>query len=679
MTTATIYRPRMISIPESPYCELARWVLDRLRIPAVEECHAPRFHARATQRYGEGGAASVYAVPVLDTGEVALLDARAVVDYYELRARVDQMLFPADSAARADARELFDFFFDTFGVATRAWAYTYLLPARSITTRLWGDRAPWWERLGARMFYSSIAAFVRRTLALQPDTLGREQRIIEAALERVAARLADGRRFLMGETFTAPDLALAALAAPILLPPQYGGPLPSVAELPADMRRAVEGWRATPAGQFILRLYAENRPQPAPDLIALGKHGSGRTLKDRLVNFLVSPAVLRPVFSLLRRWWPILVFGKAAFISRYDDVVDVLKRDTDFTIGPINAPKIAKIDGPFILGMDASPQYDREKAALLEAIRRDDLVAIRQFVAQSSAAIIDAIRPQRRIDVVNGLARIVPVRLLDAYFGMPGPDDPTMMRWMRDTFHYIFADLTGSATVLQDALNSVAELRKWMDAHIALRKSGQGNNGSDDVLGRLLALQNPAHPWLDDNAVRRNLGGTIIGSVDTVSKFVTLAIDQLLDRPKELAEARAFAVNGDIDAVRGYAWEAVRFNPHHPLQVRFCARDALVAPGQKRAKTILEGANTYVGNLSGMFDPDVFTSPAHFNGRRTTEYLHFGYGMHACFGKAINGVEIPELLAALLRLPNLRRAPGSEGQILYDGPFPNRLVLEFDS
>ena len=268
-------------------------------------------------------------------------------------------------------------------------------------------------------------------------------------------------------------------------------------------------------------------------------------------------------------------------------------------------------------------------------------MTIRQFVAQSATAMIDATRPQHRIDVVNGLARIVPVRLLDAYFGMPGPDDPTMMRWMRDIFHYIFADLTGSATVLQDALNSVAELRRWMDAHITLRKSGQGNNRSDDVLGRLLALQKSAHPWLDDNAVRRNLGGTIIGSVDTVSKFVTLAIDQLLDRPKELAEARAFAVNGDIDAVCGYAWEAVRFNPHHPLQVRFCARDALVAPGQKRAKIIPAGTDTYVGTLSAMFDPDVFTSPAKFNGRRATEYLHFGHGMHTCFGKAINGVEIP--------------------------------------
>jgi len=36
-------------------------------------------------------------------------------------------------------------------------------------------------------------------------------------------------------------------------------------------------------------------------------------------------------------------------------------------------------------------------------------------------------------------------------------------------------------------------------------------------------------------------------------------------------------------------------------------------------------------------------------------------------------------LAALLRLTNLRRASGSAGHILYDGPFPDRLVLEFDA
>jgi len=40
---------------------------------------------------------------------------------------------------------------------------------------------------------------------------------------------------------------------------------------------------------------------------------------------------------------------------------------------------------------------------------------------------------------------------------------------------------------------------------------------------------------------------------------------------------------------------------------------------------------------------------------------------------------IRELMAALLRLPNLRRASGGDGRILYEGQFPDRLILKFDS
>jgi len=217
-----------------------------------------------------------------------------------------------------------------------------------------------------------------------------------------------------------------------------------------------------------------------------------------------------------------------------------------------------------------------------------------------------------------------------------------------------------------------------MDAQIALRKS-QSSNGNDDVLGRLLALQDAAHPWLDDLAVRRNLAGVIVGAVDTTSKFVALAIDELLRRPEMLAGARECALKGDIEGVRGYAWEAVRFNPHHPLQVRYCEQASQIAQGQARAKNIPAETFVYIATLSAMFDPDAFTKPGEFNPQRQTDYLHFGCGMHTCFGKAINGIQIPELLATLLRLPNLRRAPVGAGQILYDGPFPNRLVLEFDA
>jgi cytochrome P450/glutathione S-transferase len=665
----------MISIPVSPYCELARWALDRWGITYDEECHAPVCHLLATGRYGSRGV-----VPAVDTGETSLLDARQVLDYYEARAPLARKLYPADAAARAEAAKLFDFFFDSFGVAAHAWADAQMLPVRGTTARLWTDRVPFWERLAVKILYPFLAAVVRRNLAIKPNTIAEQQPVIEAALHQVESRLSDGRRFLMGDKLTAPDLALASLAAPILLPAKYRGPLPALNELPTGMRVAVERWRACPAGQFILKLYEEERPPRCPDLVALGKHGSGRTFKDKLLNFLIRPGILRPIFALLRRFSPILILGKHAIITRFDDVVEILKRDRDFTISQINAGKIKQIDGPFILGMDASPQYDRENAALHQAVQREDLDRIREFVARNAVELIAAVRPRRRIDVVNGLARVVPIRLLASYFGMPGPDDPTMMRWMRDIFHYIFADLTNAPSVLQDALSSSAELHRHMDVQIALRKSHQNGSGKNgDVLGRLLAMQGPALPWLDDNAVRRNLGGVIVGSVDTTSKFVTLAIDELLRRPTSLAEAREAALNGDIDAVRRCAWEAVRFNPHHPLQVRFCARETPIASGQARSKNIPAGCFAYVATLSAMFDPAVFKNPAEFNAKRETEYLHFGYGMHTCFGKHINAVQIPELVAALLRLPNLRRAPGGAGQILYDGPFPNRLVLEFDA
>jgi cytochrome P450 len=402
-------------------------------------------------------------------------------------------------------------------------------------------------------------------------------------------------------------------------------------------------------------------------------------LKEKLLNLLTSPGLLRPIFTLLRKMFPIMVLGKRALVTRHADVVEVLTRDTDFTIAEINEARINATDGPFILGMDRSPQYNTEAATLREAVRPDDLERIRSLVKQNATDLIAAARLFGKIDVVNGFARGIALRTVGSYFGIPSPDDPTMMRWMRDIFHDIFANPTSDANVHRDAMRSSEALRQHMDGVIAARKSHLHEpDQPDDVLGRLLLLQNAEHAWLDDRSVRRNVGGMILGAVDTTSKFVTLAIDELLRRPVALAGAQAAAMAGAMQVVQNYVYEAVRFNPHHPAQVRFCRHETELAAGTPRARKIPAGSTVFVATLSAMFDPEVFIEPKAFRADRDTEYLHFGYGMHRCFGRAINGVQIPEIAATLLRLPNLRRAPGRSGRVAYDGPFPDRLILEFD-
>ena len=82
---------------------------------------------------------------------------------------------------------------------------------------------------------------------------------MRATFDAVAARLADGRPFLMGDRFSAADLTFAALAAAVLVPPEYSVPLPQPDELPAAMAGVVRELRAHPAGAHALAMFRRER------------------------------------------------------------------------------------------------------------------------------------------------------------------------------------------------------------------------------------------------------------------------------------------------------------------------------------------------------------------------------------------------------------------------------------
>jgi hypothetical protein len=45
----------------------------------------------------------------------------------------------------------------------------------------------------------------------------------------------------------------------MVLPPAYGGPIPSFEQMPAPVHAAINEMRARPAGEFTLRVYADQR------------------------------------------------------------------------------------------------------------------------------------------------------------------------------------------------------------------------------------------------------------------------------------------------------------------------------------------------------------------------------------------------------------------------------------
>ncbi|HYO55228.1 cytochrome P450 [Archangium sp.] len=403
------------------------------------------------------------------------------------------------------------------------------------------------------------------------------------------------------------------------------------------------------------------------------------SLRSRVIQWLTGAAVQRAVFGFLRNHHPNLMLGKRVLVTRAEDVNEVLKTDAVFGVTEIYAEHMERTTGPFFLGMENTPRYQRESSIARRAVRPEDLERIRTMVREHAEQLIARARPTGRLDVVNGLARPVAVGLVDRFFGVPGPDPETMKRWMHILFWDIFLNSGNDADVTARAHTASAELKTYMEGLITQRKAGLATEGRDDFLTRLLRMQADETTRLDDDAVRRNVGGIIVGAVDTMTKALAQLINELLKRPKALGEARSAAQAGDTGRVAAHAFEALRFDPHNPILLRACHQDYVLAKGTDREVRIPKGTLVIASTISAMFDPAVMRDPDAFRVDRPPQgSMHFGRGMHTCFGEHINHVVLPEVLQCLLRLRNLRRAPGGEGRMRFEGPFPDRLVVEFE-
>jgi len=261
---------RLVTIPFSHFNEKARWALDRFGVAYRETRWMPLLHAPAVLvatrgRHGRPDRVSTrFSTPVLVTGEgPPICDSADIVRFVSERfAPPSESLYPTDEVAELEAR-----FGADLGPHSRRVAYSVMLAQRGMLQRIADNNVGRAQSLVFRALAPLVRRGVAKALRVVPDAVERSVERVRAEMAWVGERL-NGRKWLVGDRFTAADLAFACMAAPAVLPSRadgYGAWLPSLEDLPPEPAALIHEMRETPAGRFALRLFREERrPRASP-------------------------------------------------------------------------------------------------------------------------------------------------------------------------------------------------------------------------------------------------------------------------------------------------------------------------------------------------------------------------------------------------------------------------------
>jgi glutathione S-transferase len=250
----------LITIPISHYCEKARWALDRAGVRYRERPHLQLVHWLAVRRAGGGRTA-----PVLVCGDRVLAESGDILEAADAGLPPGRRLYPDGDLAAAEVRALEREFDERLGPQGRLWMYDALRGRREIAIAYACTGVPAWERRALPLAYPLVTRIIDRYLGITPAAAARSEAEVRAVFARVAKRLEDGRPYLCGDRFTAADLTFAALAAAVLMPPEYGVPLPQPDELPEPMAAVVRELRTHPAGAHALAMFRTERRSPSAE------------------------------------------------------------------------------------------------------------------------------------------------------------------------------------------------------------------------------------------------------------------------------------------------------------------------------------------------------------------------------------------------------------------------------
>ncbi len=353
-----------------------------------------------------------------------------------------------------------------------------------------------------------------------------------------------------------------------------------------------------------------------------------------------------PVFPVIMPIPKMPVKGHAWLVTRYDDVLAVLK-DARFAKDRHNAmtheqlKKLPWIPPMFrsleqnMLDLD-SPDHTRLRALVHKVFTPRLIEQMRDQIQILANELLDVAEAKGNMDLIADFALSLPLTMIGRILGIPARDNHKFHRWTKA----LLAAGAGSNLVM--LMPSIIRFMGYLKKLIKARRT----HPKDDLITALVQAKEGSDQLSGDEVLAMIFLLLVAGHETTVNLIGSGSL-ALLEHPDQLTKLRS-----EPSLIKPAIEELLRFVCPVEMATERYAREEITLAGT----TIPRGELVLAVIASANRDTNYFDDPDSLDiTRENNKHLAFGLGVHYCLGAPLARLEGQIAINTLVqRMPNLR-------------------------